>query len=208
MSAAGSVPGCVAILVQPEADAGRVQKARGALSVLAYSGWGHAPPAFEPADTACRGVVRLVPLRVAERGRQWRPQRSAPPARRERRRCRKLGRQSGRTRMPPPSRPDAFGRSFRALLSPRPYRDMNAHAVGFMTIRQVMWVFDFSQIQASAKLQRTQETMCALVAACRHAPPVCEPNRCRVPRRDARYRAGAARRARAGMTVLKPRRAR
>ena len=66
--------------------------------------------------------------------------------------------------MPPPSRPDAFGRSFRALLSPRPYRDMNAHAVGFMTIRQVMWVFDFSQIQASAKLQITQETMCALVA--------------------------------------------
>lgn len=110
--------------------------------------------------------------------------------------------------MPPPSRPDAFGRSFRALLSPRPYRDMNAHAVGFMTIRQVMWVFDFSQIQASAKLQITQEMMCVLVAACRHAPPVCEPNRCRVLRRDARYRAGAARRARAGMTVLKPRRAR
>lgn len=49
MSAAGSVPGCVAILVQPEADAGRVQKARGALSALAYSGWSHAPPAFEPA---------------------------------------------------------------------------------------------------------------------------------------------------------------
>ena len=69
-----------------------------------------------------------------------------------------------------------------ALLSPRPYRDMNAHAVGFMTIYQVMWMFDFSQIQASATLQRTQETMCVLVAACRHAPPVCEPNRCRVTR--------------------------
>lgn len=42
-----------------------------------------------------------------------------------------------------------------ALLSPRPYRDINTHAVGFMTIYQAMWMFDFSQIQAFARLHIT-----------------------------------------------------
>lgn len=153
MSAAGSVPSCVDILVQPEAGAGRVQKDRGALSVLVIAG-GHAPPAFEPADTAAlcawyrfearngNGNGGLnVPLRqlgvkgVAVGGSD--------------------GKQAGQGYLLHQGLTRSVAPSGSALLSPRPYRDINAHAVDFMTIYQGMWMFDFSQIQASAKLQRT-----------------------------------------------------